>query len=71
MGDRGCQTLVTIDGTDMPGQHKFDPNFMSHKFTSNGMNMRLVSISDVAKKCGSMRHFIGLRIILQSAAKLY
>ena len=29
--------LVTIDGADIPVQHKFDPKFCSHKFQSNGL----------------------------------
>eukprot|EP00804_Cyclotella_cryptica_P014725 CCRYP_019938-RA/>CCRYP_019938-RA protein AED:0.15 eAED:0.15 QI:0/0/0/1/0/0/2/0/180 len=34
-GDICCPALVTIAGTDMPVQHKFDPKFCSHKFRSN------------------------------------
>ncbi len=37
IGDVGCSALVTIDGTDMPVQHRFDPKFCSHKFLSNGL----------------------------------
>ena len=29
--------MVTIDGTDLPVQHRFDPKFSSHKFKSNGL----------------------------------
>lgn len=36
-GDKGYAARVTVDGTDMPVQHHFDPKFMSHKFKSNGL----------------------------------
>eukprot|EP00804_Cyclotella_cryptica_P002591 CCRYP_010417-RA/>CCRYP_010417-RA protein AED:0.07 eAED:0.04 QI:0/0/0/1/1/1/2/0/297 len=37
MGNFGNEALITIDGTDVPVQHKFDPKLCSHKFKSNGL----------------------------------
>ena len=37
MGDIGNDALVTVDGTDMKVQKKFDKRFFSHKFQSGGL----------------------------------
>lgn len=37
----GCEASITIDGTDMPVQHKWDRRFMSHKFGSNGLKYEI------------------------------
>eukprot|EP00804_Cyclotella_cryptica_P009884 CCRYP_014185-RA/>CCRYP_014185-RA protein AED:0.05 eAED:0.05 QI:0/0/0/1/1/1/2/0/295 len=41
LGDVGNDALTTIDGTDMPVQHRFDKKFYSHKFKSNGLRFEV------------------------------
>eukprot|EP00804_Cyclotella_cryptica_P027219 CCRYP_020392-RA/>CCRYP_020392-RA protein AED:0.22 eAED:0.22 QI:0/-1/0/1/-1/1/1/0/118 len=40
-GNKGCPARLTVDGTDMPVQHWFDPKYLSHKFNSNGLKYEL------------------------------